>query len=591
MFNIYYKKNKNKNLFSNLEKHSITKLQNYIPLYQNFFSLNKNNYNNINLNHKYHISNIKSNVEKNKYNIIVKDISDNKFKKKSFFKFSPLLDPIKYMVGKYKDISINELPLFNESKCHKKLLDNNNTAYVDSFFSYLSSQLLNNHHFLNGIDFYGSFIGIQREFNANIFEDIDYIYPSDFFHNNKNVLFSLENFDIDLLEDDTRKYRKRLRLQSHDNIEISLECDKLDETLLNKPFSLTEENINKHNAFLNSNLIYENLEIKFNESSKNSTDSNCSSRSSDTNTSNDEDNENEDDENEDDENEDDENEDNKKDDNSIVSCSNSDMSEYSSDMSDKEVLANVKNFPVQIICMESLHNTLDSFLEGDSKPLNVKEWISCLAQIIFTLITYQKSFAFTHNDLHTNNIMYELTDKKFLYYKYNNKYYKVPTYGRIYKIIDFGRAIYSFKGKLMCSDSFKQSGDAATQYNFKPYFNPNKPQLNPNPSFDLCRLSCSLFDYFITDLDELEDVIKKNPIAKIIVKWCLDDKNRNILYKTNGEERYPDFKLYKMIARTVNNHIPKNEINNDFFKSLITSRKKINKKTKIINIDSINVYI
>jgi len=578
MFNIYYKKNKNKNLFSNLEKHSITKLQNYIPLYQNFFSLNENNYNNINLNHKYHISNIKSNVEKNKYNIIVKDISDNKCKKKSFFKFSPLLDPIKYMVGKYKDISINELPLFNESKCHKKLLDNNNTAYVDSFFSYLSSQLLNNHYFLNGIDFYGSFIGIQKEFNINIFEDIDYIYPSDFFHNNKNVLFTLENFDIDLLEDDTRKYRKRLRLQSHDNIEISLECDKLDESLLNKAFSLTEENINIHNAMLNSNLIYENLEIKFNESSKNSTDSNCSSRSSDTNNSNEDDEDNED------------NEDNE-DDNSIVSCSNSDMSEYSSDVSEKEVLANIKNFPVQIICMESLHNTLDSFLEGDSKPLNTKEWISCLAQIIFTLITYQKSFAFTHNDLHTNNIMYELTDKKFLYYKYDNKYYKVPTYGRIYKIIDFGRAIYSFKGKLMCSDSFKQSGDAATQYNFKPYFNPNKPQLNPNPSFDLSRLACSLFDYFITDLDELEDVIKKNPIAKIIVKWCLDDKNRNILYKTNGEERYPDFKLYKMIARTVNNHIPKNEINNELFKSLITSRKKINKKTKIINIDSINIYI
>ena len=387
MFNIYYKKNKNKNLFSNLEKHSITKLQNYVPLYQNFFSLNENNYNNINLNHKYHISNIKSNVEKNKYNIIVKDISDNKFKKKSFFKFSPLLDPIKYMVGKYKDISINELPLFNESKCHKKLLDNNNTAYVDSFFSYLSSQLLNNHHFLNGIDFYGSFIGIQKEFNVNIFEDIDYIYPSDFFHNNKNVLFSLENFDIDLLEDDTRKYRKRLRLQSHDNIEISLECDKLDESLLNKPFSLTEENINIHNAMLNSNLIYENLQINFNESSKNSTDSNCSSRSSDTNNSN------EDDEH-DEENDDEHDEENDEDDNSIVSCSNSDMSEYSSDMSEKEVLANIKNFPVQIICMESLHNTLDSFLEGDSKPLNTKEWISLSSTDNFYTNNLSKKFCF-----------------------------------------------------------------------------------------------------------------------------------------------------------------------------------------------------
>ena len=39
----------------------------------------------------------------------------------------------------------------------------------------------------------------------------------------------------------------------------------------------------------------------------------------------------------------------------------------------------------------------------------------------------------------------------------------------------------------------------------EPYFNENKPRLEPNYSFDLCRLGCSLFDYFI---DDLEDVAK-----------------------------------------------------------------------------------
>ena len=34
--------------------------------------------------------------------------------------------------------------------------------------------------------------------------------------------------------------------------------------------------------------------------------------------------------------------------------------------------------------------------------------------------------------------MYQETDKQFIYYNYNNKYYKVPTFGKIYKIIDFG---------------------------------------------------------------------------------------------------------------------------------------------------------
>ena len=40
-----------------------------------------------------------------------------------------------------------------------------------------------------------------------------------------------------------------------------------------------------------------------------------------------------------------------------------------------------------------------------------------------SLITYQKVFDFTHNDLHTNNIMYQKTDKEFLYYRFNESYY------------------------------------------------------------------------------------------------------------------------------------------------------------------------
>ena len=86
-----------------------------------------------------------------------------------------------------------------------------------------------------------------------------------------------------------------------------------------------------------------------------------------------------------------------------------------------------------------------------------------------TLITYQKIFDFTHNDLHTNNIMYQKTERTFINYKYNNVYYRVPTYGKIYKIVDFGRAIYKYKGNIICSDSYAIDGDAHTQYNTEPY--------------------------------------------------------------------------------------------------------------------------
>ena len=76
-------------------------------------------------------------------------------------------------------------------------------------------------------------------------------------------------------------------------------------------------------------------------------------------------------------------------------------------------------------------------------------------------------------------------------------------------------------------------------------------------SFDLCRLGCSLFDYFIDDLEDQDAVYIENEMAALICGWCLDDKKRNILYKKNGEERYPEFKLYKMIARSVSNYVPK----------------------------------
>ena len=212
-------------------------------------------------------------------------------------------------------------------------------------------------------------------------------------------------------------------------------------------------------------------------------------------------------------------------------------------------------------------------------------------QIIMILITYQKTFSLTHNDLHTNNVMYVETEKQYIHYCYNKIYYKVPTFGKIFKIIDFGRSIYKYNGKIMCSDSFHPRGDAATQYNCEPYFNSNKPRLEPNPSFDLCRLACSLFDYFVDDIDDIKDIKKCEPLVKLIVKWCRDDKGRNVLYKTDGMERYPEFKLYKMIARTVHNHLPHEQLEHYLFKNFITTRKKMNRKTKVINIDKLPCYI
>jgi hypothetical protein len=125
-------------------------------------------------------------------------------------------------------------------------------------------------------------------------------------------------------------------------------------------------------------------------------------------------------------------------------------------------------------------------------------------------------------------------------------------------------------------------------------FDEKKPQLEPNPSFDLSRLACSIFDYLVEDLEEIKDINKiDDPITKIIVEWCLDDKGVNLLYKNNGDERYPDFKLYKMIARHVHNHTPQLQLERPEFKQYIVENNQkfqsISDKNNIkINIDKMS---
>ena len=541
---LHYKKNDNTSLFSSFNDENlthITKIQNYIPIYNKFFQLTNKTFNSINLNNN---TILKLN-KKETYQTFNCNVKTNE-NKELFFKFSPLLDPVKYLTGKYTDINTKELPKFKGSTCHEKLLDTNNTAYIDGFFYYLSSLLLNKFDFINGADFFGSFLGIKAEFKYNIYDDLDYLYDSTFFNKNRDTLFNASCLDDDFFEDASLKNKKKLVVGS-ENIELQVSTfdNKIFDSLFEEEgvSNLTVGNLKKQNLIHNLT---------------NKTSSSCSSRSSNTSKENDDDEEEEDDEDEDEEDEDEE----------------EDESEYSEDSGSttSSAIENLESiifdFPVQIICLEKMKNTLDSLM-NDEFDITDAEWRAILMQIIMILITYQKCFNFTHNDLHTNNVMYNKTDKKFIYYRYEGKIYKVPTFGKIFKLIDFGRSIYKFKGVQLCSDSFHPKGDAATQYNFGPYYNDKKPKIEPNYSFDLCRLACSFYDFFIEDENKLE-----GPIAKLIYSWIIDDNGKNILYKKNGDERYPDFKLYKMITRLVHNHTPQKQLENPLFKKFLTSRKK-----------------
>lgn len=561
--NIYYRKNDNKELFSQFLRNNITDMQNYIPIYNKIFNLNEKNYNTINLNSQYCINDIKQQISDNKFKVSVKDISDNTIEKNIFIKYSPILDPCKYMLGKYDNsYNILTLPSFNDNdiSLNNKINDINNASYIDGFFSYLSSLLLNKYNIINGLDFYGSFICIKNDFICNIEDDIEYIRDSPFFYNNIDTLFKFIDEKYLGIFNSSRSNKRVLKISEALDISLNnvLELCDLSSCLL------------ETDATFNSNDI-EYIDLSFNKknthnSTNNSDNESLSSRISDTNSEkSDSDSDN---------------------DNEIDTDDIDNNSSYSSSKQDEDenILIKIDKFPTQTIILECCDTTLDKYIL--SKNIPDSEWEAIMLQIIFTLIIYQQTFEFTHNDLHTNNIMFNNTEKKYIYYRYKNRHYKVPTYGKIYKIIDFGRAIYKLKGEIYCSDSYSNDGDAATQYNCEPYYNDNKPRVDPNYSFDLCRLGCSLFDYFI---DELEDIKKiKSPIKKLLINLVYDDNGKNILYKNNGEERYPDFKLYKMIARTVHNHEPSKILSNNIFDKYLISKKKIN-SDNIINIDNLPV--
>jgi hypothetical protein len=251
----------------------------------------------------------------------------------------------------------------------------------------------------------------------------------------------------------------------------------------------------------------------------------------------------------------------------------------------EQCFAYINKFPIQGITLQKCDGTLDNLFE--TQCMDKDEGISILMQIIMTLLCYQKTLQFTHNDLHTNNIMFVNTEEEFIYYVYNRNTYKVPTFGKIYKIIDFGRAIYNYNGQRFCSDSFAPAGDASTQYNCEPYMDNDKPRLDPNYSFDLCRLGCSLYDFVI---DDDVPIGEYDEFQQIIYNWCLDDNNKNILYKKNGEERYPNFKLYKMIARTVHNKTPDDQLSTPIFKQYIVESGQHTSTDMCINIDLLPEY-
>jgi len=452
--------------------------------------------------------------------------------REAFLKVTHLLDPIRWMKGEYSIPKQRGLPWHSKTwaAAWTKIQDSSNQAYVEVVASYALGRLRDAGISPHFNQFYGAFCATADLYRYNLTEEFSSFRNTRWFwHGQKRGLYrihvsrannSTEEVDASVLEDILREPSEFDTESGGDTVEgdeeyVSVNGDNLEEG----------DVASLHSAEMESM--------------------------------------------------------------SFADEKAGDDATHDTDMNDDyRVYAEIRDFPVMMIGIESNEGTMDSLLDNytevgalpGSDEWEMK-WSAWIFQVIAALSAAQAVFAFTHNDLHTNNIVWTTTKEEFMYYtKRSGEVFKVPTFGKLFRIIDFGRAIFSINSTQFISDDFKSGNDAEGQYCFKPLHPKPAKEVGPNPSFDLSRLAVSLFDSLfpehpspleggalLSSEEDMEVTETVSPLYNALWEWMIDNEGRNILVEPSGEERFPDFDLYKHIAAHVHCAIPSQQLSKPAF--------------------------
>ena len=450
-------------------------IQFYQPYYSLYFNIHntKNSHKRIDLKRRYYIreilgvSNKKYHTSNTFLNCKIFDSLKNLYQiEEVFCKCIPLLDPLFWIMSNYNNFVPRNglLPSGYNYNTYEKINNMNNSAYIDTFMSFICSEITNSNLNPSFPVFYGSLNGIKKEYNFDISEDYYSLKKEPWFH----------------------------------------------------------KNLTKHNIKLD-------MYISSDE------------------------------------------EDNDESESGIKSGSESGSDSYESS---NDYIVILEKLPVQLFFIEKLQGTLEDLLTT-IEDLNIEVILSCIFQVSFALMYLQKHYEFTHNDLHINNVMFTPTNKTFLYYKFNNIYYKVPTHGYLFKVIDFGRSIFTFHNRLFFNDTFEKHGEAEGQYS-KPFNKlsfqekENTP-IKQNFNFDLCRLAITILD--VCEFNKNINYGSKQAFVDFIYNLTLTDKCES-LYDLED-----DFNMYVAISKYASNALPTNTIQNIIFNNYRIKKKDFPKKS------------
>jgi len=471
-----------------------------------------------------------------------KDLSDSETPpveiRKAFMKATHLLDPIQWIKGEYSLPKQNGLPWHDKAqfKTMEKLQDPGNRAYVETVAAYALGRLREADVSPHFNAFYGSFCARADIYRYNLSDDFQTYRHEKWFWKG----FNKKLFTFHIINEKTPN-------------------EPVPEEVLNEILEQIDDNSDTHSS-IESIAINEGDAVSLKSADNDIAEGSIKSESE-----------------------------------------SSEKSYDSNDSEEHTIYADIPNYPVMLILTEQNEGTMDMLFDNHDIVGAVpgsneweQRWVAWIFQIVSALSCIQTLLGFTHNDLHTNNIVWSNTTNEYLYYKNNSgSIFKVPTYGKIFRIIDFGRAIFTLNSQMFISDDFKEGNDAEGQYEFVPLVKKVRKEILPNPSFDLCRLAVSMIDGIFPkkpstvtngrilskekDLTVLETV---SPLYNMIWEWMIDDNGENLYINPDGSERFPSFDLYKHIAAAVHRAIPSYQIMNPIFDSYQISASDVAEGTK-----------
>jgi len=471
-----------------------------------------------------------------------KDLSDSEMPpveiRKAFMKATHLLDPIQWIKGDYSLPKQNGLPWHDKAqfKTMEKLQDPGNRAYVETVAAYALGRLREADVSPHFNAFYGSFCARADIYRYNLSDDFQTYRHEKWFWKG----FNKKLFTFHIINEKTPN-------------------EPVPEEVLNEILEQIDDNSDTHSSI-------ESIDVNEGDA--------VSLKSADNDIA----------------------------EGSIKSESESSEKSYdSNDSEEHTIYADIPNYPVMLILTEQNEGTMDMLFDNHDLVGSIpgsneweQRWVAWIFQIVSALSCVQTLLGFTHNDLHTNNIVWSNTTNEYLYYKNNSgSIFKVPTYGKIFRIIDFGRAIFTLNSQMFISDDFKEGNDAEGQYEFVPLVKKVRKEILPNPSFDLCRLAVSMIDgifpkkpstvtngRILSKEKDLTVVETVSPLYNMIWEWMIDDNGENLYINPDGSERFPSFDLYKHIAAAVHRAIPSYQIMNPIFDSYQISASDVAEGTK-----------